>query len=104
MEVDERAALVDAAGDDDDPVAWPAESPLLYGLSYNSPHNPPHNKRILDEEEERNLRRRRGRRRGRGRSRCGRGASPAPAAAPSGSARLATGGEVIFLQPALRLI
>jgi hypothetical protein len=31
------------------------ESTLLYGLSYISPYNPPHNKRILDEEEERNL-------------------------------------------------
>ena len=31
------------------------ESTLLYGLSYNSPYKPPHDKRILDEEEKRNL-------------------------------------------------
>ena len=33
----------------------PEESTVLYGLSYNSPYKPPHNKRILDEEEERNV-------------------------------------------------
>ena len=34
------------------------ECTVLYGLSYNSPCKPPHNKRILDEEEERNRPRR----------------------------------------------
>ena len=31
------------------------ESTLLYGPPYNSPYSPPRNKRILDDEEERNL-------------------------------------------------